>query len=83
MTRARSCTSWATTSGPTPRCRARPPSGDVTTTPGDDAGRALLDTYESITGETHADPDEFFAAMVAEHRLVLTLVPTSVVGSGW
>jgi hypothetical protein len=57
--------------------------GDVTTTPGDDAGRALLETYESITGETHADPDEFFAAMVAEHRLVLSLVPTSVVGSGW
>jgi PPOX class probable F420-dependent enzyme len=57
--------------------------GDVTTTPGDDAGRALLDTYESITGQTHADPDEFFAAMVAEHRLVLSLVPTSVVGSGW
>jgi len=43
----------------------------------------VLETYESITGETHADPDEFFAAMVAEHRLVLSLVPTSVVGSGW
>ena len=57
--------------------------GEVTTTPGDDAGRALLDTYQAITGETHADPDEFFAAMVAEHRLVLTLVPTGVVGSGW
>ena len=57
--------------------------GPVTTTPGDDGGRALLDTYQAITGETHGDPDEFFAAMVAEHRLVLTLVPTSVVGSGW
>ncbi len=62
-------------------CRAT--LGEVTTTPGDDAGRALLDTYQAITGETHADPDEFFAAMVAEHRLVLTLVPTGVVGSGW
>ena len=62
-------------------CRAT--LGDVTTTPGDAAGRALLDTYEAITGERHADPDEFFAAMVGERRLVLTLVPTSVVGSGW
>ncbi len=57
--------------------------GAVTTTPGDDAGRALLETYEAITGKRHADPEEFFAAMVDEHRLVLTLTPTSVVGSGW
>jgi len=57
--------------------------GAVTTTPGDEAGRALLDTYEAITGERHADPDEFFAAMVGERRLVLTLAPTGVVGSGW
>src|SRR3954451_2220193 len=57
--------------------------GAVTTAPGDDAGRALLDTYQSITGETHANPDEFFAAMVAERRLVLTLMPTHAVGSGW
>jgi PPOX class probable F420-dependent enzyme len=56
---------------------------EVTTTPGDDTGRALLETYESITGEPHGDPDEFFAAMVAERRLVVTLTPTSVVGSGW
>ena len=56
---------------------------EITTVPGDDAGRALLSVYESITGETHSDPEEFFAAMVAEHRLVLTLVPTGVVGSGW
>jgi len=62
-------------------CEAR--LGAVTTTPGDDAGRALLDTYQAITGETHSDPDEFFAAMVSERRLVLTLVPTGVVGSGW
>jgi PPOX class probable F420-dependent enzyme len=57
--------------------------GEITATPGDEAGRALLETYEAITGETHGDPDDFFAAMVAEHRLVLTLVPTGVVGSGW
>jgi PPOX class probable F420-dependent enzyme len=62
-------------------CRAT--LGAVTTTPGDEAGRALLETYEAITGERHGDPDEFFAAMVDEHRLVLTLTPTHVVGSGW
>jgi PPOX class probable F420-dependent enzyme len=57
--------------------------GAVTTRPGDDAGRALLRTYEAITGEPHPDPDEFFAAMVDERRLVLTLTPTGAVGSGW
>ena len=57
--------------------------GAVTTTPGDEAGRALLETYEAITGERHGDPDEFFTAMVDERRLVLTLTPTGVVGSGW
>ena len=62
-------------------CRAT--LGAVTTTPGDEAGRALLETYEAITGEGHADPDEFFSAMVDERRLVLTLSPTGVVGSGW
>jgi PPOX class probable F420-dependent enzyme len=57
--------------------------GAVTREPGDEAGRALLDTYEAITGERHSDPDEFFAAMVGERRLVLTLTPRSVAGSGW
>jgi PPOX class probable F420-dependent enzyme len=57
--------------------------GDVTTEPGDDAGRDLLAVYEAITGKRHPDPDEFFAAMVAERRLVLTLEPRSVAGSGW
>ncbi len=57
--------------------------GAVTTAPGDDAGRALLETYEAIRGERHDNPDEFFAAMVGERRLVLTLTPHRVVGSGW
>ena len=35
-------------------CRAT--LGAVTTTPGDEAGRALLETYESITGETARRP---------------------------
>ena len=57
--------------------------GEVTATPGDEAGRDLLDVYEAITGEQHPEPDEFFAAMVTERRLVLHLDPRSVVGSGW
>jgi PPOX class probable F420-dependent enzyme len=57
--------------------------GEVTVVPGDDAGRDLLEVYEAITGKRHPDPDEFFGAMVAERRLVLTLEPRSVAGSGW
>lgn len=45
----------------------------VTTEPGDEAGRELLEVYEAITGKAHPDPDEFFAAMVSEQRLVLRL----------
>ena len=45
----------------------------VTTEPGDEVGRELLAVYESITGKPHDDPDEFFQAMVAEKRLVLSL----------
>jgi PPOX class probable F420-dependent enzyme len=46
---------------------------DITTTPGDAVGRELLEVYEAITGKRHDDPDEFFAAMVAEQRLVARL----------
>src|SRR4051794_5560581 len=46
---------------------------EVTTTPGDDVGRELLEVYEAITGKPHENPDEFFAAMVSERRLVLRL----------
>ena len=45
----------------------------VTTEPGDAVGRELLEVYEAITGKPHPDHDEFFAAMVAEQRLVLRL----------
>ena len=45
----------------------------VTANPGDEVGRELLEVYEAITGTSHPDPDEFFAAMVAERRLVLRL----------
>lgn len=49
--------------------------GPVTLEAGDRAGRDLLALYESIRGEPHPDTDEFFAAMVAEQRLRLVLVP--------
>ncbi|MCU1624902.1 MAG: class F420-dependent enzyme [Frankiales bacterium] len=46
---------------------------EVTVTPGDDAGRELLAVYEAVSGKAHPDPDEFFAAMVADKRLVVRL----------
>ncbi len=56
--------------------------GEVTRTPGDPAGQDLLQVYERITGQPHDDPQEFFAAMVAEERLVLSLRLGSVVAQG-
>ncbi|MDX6204848.1 MAG: hypothetical protein QOF39_905 [Frankiales bacterium] len=55
--------------------------GPVSTEPGDQAGRDLLALYEQLA-HPHSDPDEFFQAMVAEHRLVATLTPISAVASG-
>jgi PPOX class probable F420-dependent enzyme len=52
---------------------ARASLSAVTAEPGDAVGRELLEVYETITGSPHPDPDEFFAAMVAERRLVLRL----------
>lgn len=57
--------------------------GPVSESPGDAAGTALLDLYETITGNPHPDRDEFLGVQVSERRLVLTLRPTSVTGSGW
>ena len=54
----------------------------VSTAAGDDTGRGLLALYEAIRGEAHPDPDEFFAAMVEQERLLLTLRPVSVTGNG-
>jgi PPOX class probable F420-dependent enzyme len=45
--------------------------GPVSVVPGDQPGRDLLALYESIRGR-HDDPDEFFRAMVAERRMLLT-----------
>ena len=44
--------------------------------------RDLLEVYERITGQAHDDPQEFFSAMVAEQRLVLSLRVKSVVAQG-
>jgi PPOX class probable F420-dependent enzyme len=62
--------------------RATAELSPVTTTPGDAVGRELLEVYEAIAGQPHPDPQEFFQAMVDEHRLVLTLTPISSVGFG-
>ena len=53
---------------------------DVTTVPGDEAGQALLSLYNSISPSPHPDPDEFFAAMVEEQRLVVNLHVDHVYG---
>ena len=55
---------------------------EVTAEPGDPAGVELLATYEAITGGPHPDPQEFFAAMVAEKRLVLRLSAVAAVSQG-
>jgi PPOX class probable F420-dependent enzyme len=54
----------------------------VTTEAGDATGVELLEVYERISGGQHPDPQEFFEAMVAERRLVLSLTPVHLVGSG-
>jgi PPOX class probable F420-dependent enzyme len=52
---------------------------DVSTEPGDAAGRELADLYRSLAGE-HPDWDEFFAAMVSDQRQVLRIRPTHAYG---
>lgn len=56
--------------------------GKITTEPGDDPGKELLDLYQRVSGSDHPDPQEFYEAMVAEQRLVLSLVPESAVAQG-
>jgi PPOX class probable F420-dependent enzyme len=45
----------------------------VSTEPGDETGKELLEVYEAVSGKAHPDPQEFFEAMVSEQRLVLRL----------
>lgn len=56
--------------------------GPVSTAPGDEVGRELLELYVAVSGSQHPDPEEFFAAMVTDQRLVLRLVPVSAVTHG-
>lgn len=53
--------------------------GEITTDPHDAAGDALVDLYRILAGE-HPDWDEYREAMVAEQRLVLTVVATHAYG---
>lgn len=52
----------------------------VTTTPGDAAGQELLEVYNAISPVPHPDPDEFFAAMVTDERLVVRVHVARVYG---
>jgi PPOX class probable F420-dependent enzyme len=52
----------------------------VASTPGDPTCLALRRVYEAIRGEPHPDWDEYDAAMVADHRLVLGLLPERAYG---
>ena len=54
----------------------------VTTTPGDETGRALAELYVDVSGSEHPDWDEYHQAMVDERRLLLTLSVTHGYGGG-
>lgn len=54
----------------------------VSTTPGDETGRALAQLYVAISGAEHPDWDDYHRAMVAERRLVLTIEVTHGYGGG-
>ena len=53
---------------------------EVSTTPGDAAGRELAELYERIQGAPHPNWDEFYQAMVDDHRLVARLRPEHTYG---
>ena len=52
----------------------------VATTPDDATNDALVDHYERVAKQAHADWDEYRRAMVAERRLLATFTPVAVVG---
>lgn len=54
----------------------------VSTTPGDETGRALAELYVAISGAEHPHWDEYHRAMVAERRLLLTIDVTHGYGGG-
>ena len=52
----------------------------VSTEPGDATGQELLDLHDAVAPEPHPDPDEFFQAMVDDHRLVIRFTPARFTG---
>jgi PPOX class probable F420-dependent enzyme len=52
----------------------------VSTEPGDDAGRELLALHDAVAPNPHDDPDDFFRAMVDDHRLVIRFRPDHFAG---
>ena len=55
--------------------------GDATVSPvarepGDGTCQALLELYNAASPQPHPDPEEFFAAMVAERRVEVSFAPT-------
>jgi hypothetical protein len=52
----------------------------VSTEPGDDTGRELLELHDAVATSPHDDPDDFFRAMVDDHRLVLRFRPDGFAG---
>ncbi len=53
---------------------------EVSTEPGDAAGQELLALHDAVAPEPHPDPDEFFQAMVDDHRLVIRFTPDRFTG---
>ena len=53
---------------------------EVSTDPGDATGRELLELHDAVAAEPHSDPDEFFQAMVDDHRLVVRFTPDRFTG---
>ena len=54
----------------------------LTSSPGDDVGKELLEVYNKVSDEPHPDPDDFFKGMVDDQRLVIRLRPDSYAGTG-
>ena len=52
----------------------------VTTAPDDPTAEELVELYRGISGE-HDDWDDYRAAMVREHRVVVRVTPTRAYGA--
>ena len=52
----------------------------VSTEPGDDTGRELLELHDAVAASPHDDPDDFFRAMVDDRRLVIRFRPDGFAG---